>query len=244
MISVCMATYNGEEFVIRQLETIVKQLVDEDEIIIIDDCSTDGTINLIKEKYGSRIQIVKNQVNSGPIKSFEKAVQMAKGNYIFLSDQDDLWLDNKVEMVMNSFQNENADIIVHDSVVVDGDLNRLSNSWNSLNKNNLQQGLIGNLKKNAYTGCMMAFKKEMVNLILPIPEKVEMHDQWIALVAIMEHKKIIIIEEPLMKYVRHGGNVTAINKRTLKKQLKGRFNMLREILNYRRNRNNRVENLK
>ena len=73
-----MATYNGEEFVIRQLETIVKQLVDEDEIIIIDDCSTDGTIDLIKEKYGSRIQIVKKQVNSGPIKSFEKAIQMDK----------------------------------------------------------------------------------------------------------------------------------------------------------------------
>ena len=114
---------------------------------------------------------------------------------------------------MNAFEVQNADLVVHDACVVDGDLNVINPSWNDYNKNNIKQGIFGNILKNAYTGAFMAFRKELVSDILPFPAKIEMHDQWIALNCMLKKKKIVFIDRPLMKYVRHGGNVTGMKKR-------------------------------
>lgn len=80
----------------------------------------------------------------------------------------------------------------------------------------------------------MAFKREIVPLILPFPASIEMHDQWIALVCMMKKKKVVFINRPLMKYVRHGGNVTGMKKRSLTAQLKGRLRMISSIAGYKR----------
>lgn len=232
MISVCLATFNGQEFIERQLDSIIEQVTSEDEIIIVDDGSNDRTIDLIKAKYSEQVFLHINTSNLGPIKSFEKAISLATGDYIFLCDQDDIWLPNKVQVVIKAFKEQKADIVVHDAQVVDGNLKELSPSWNIRNKNKLDQTLLGNIKKNAFTGCMMAFSQEMVPLILPFPDSIEMHDQWIALVGMIEKKKIVSIDNILMKYVRHGSNVTAIKSRSLKEQLIGRTGTLRAVLQY------------
>ena len=214
-ISVCLATYNGAKFIIRQLDSVISQLGTADQVIVVDDGSKDQTVELIKEKYGNRVEVYVNDQNMGAIKSFEKAISMAKGDIIFLCDQDDIWEESKVEKVLNAFQEQNADLVVHDAYVVDGDLQILNKSWNDFNSNNVNQGLIGNVLKNAFTGAMMAFKKELVPLFLPFPKNIEMHDQWFAIVCMLEKKRIFYINEPLMKYVRHGGNVTGMRKRSL-----------------------------
>jgi glycosyltransferase involved in cell wall biosynthesis len=231
-ISVCLATYNGAHFIKRQLDSVIKQLKDGDQIIIVDDVSKDETVKLIKENYGNRIEIHVNNQNMGAMKSFEKAMSLAQGDIIFLCDQDDIWEDDKVKKVMRAFHEQEADVVVHDAYVVDGDLNMLNNSWNVYNNNNVNQSLIGNVFKNAFTGAMMAFKKDLLPYILPFPKSIEMHDQWISIVSMLEKRKIVHINEPLMKYVRHGGNVTGMRKRAISEQLKGRAGTISAILQY------------
>lgn len=235
MISVCMATYNGEKFIIRQLDSIIKQLDSNDQIVIVDDCSKDHTVQIIKDTYGDRVDVYINKKNIGPIKSFEKAISLANGDYIFLSDQDDIWEDNKVEEVLNAFINDDAMLVIHDALVVNGSLETIHPSWIGYMNLNINQGIIGNVIKNAFTGAMMAFKKELVNLILPFPPMIEMHDQWIGLACILEKQKITYVNKSLMKYVRHGGNVTGINKRPLSIKIKGRVKTLQAIHWYNRN---------
>lgn len=233
-ISVCLAAYNGAKFIIRQLDSVISQLGTDDQVIVVDDRSKDQTVGLIKEKYGNRIEIYVNEQNMGAIKSFERAISMAKGDIVFLCDQDDIWEEGKVEKVLKAFRVQNADLVIHDAYVVDGDLQIMHKSWNEYNKNNVNQGIFGNLVKNAFTGAMMAFKKELVPLYLPFPKNIEMHDQWFAIVCMLEKRKIIYINEPLMKYVRHGGNVTGMRKRSLAEQLKGRAGTAMAIFQYKK----------
>lgn len=233
-LSVCMATYNGAEFVVRQLDTVLKQLGPDDEVIVVDDRSKDNTVQLIKDTYGSRVQVTVNDQNVGAIKSFEKAISLAQGDILFLCDQDDLWEDEKVKTVLKAFEEQGAELVLHDAYVVDGKLDIIHPSWNDYNHNNINQGIVGNILKNAYTGAFMAFKREIVPLILPFPASIEMHDQWIALVCMMKKKQVVFINRPLMKYVRHGGNVTGMKKRSLTAQLKGRLRMISSIAGYKR----------
>ncbi|MCM3602672.1 glycosyltransferase [Robertmurraya korlensis] len=234
MLSVCLATYNGEDFVVRQLESVLKQLNDSDQVVVVDDCSKDQTVSLIKETFGGRVEVFVNASNSGPVKSFEKAISLAKGDIVFLCDQDDIWEDEKVERVLDAFQNQEADLVIHDAYVVDGNLQTIHSSWNQYNNNQVNQGIMGNIMKNAFTGAMMAFRKELVPLFLPLPGTIEMHDQWIAIAAMLNKKKIVTIQEPLMKYVRHGGNVTGMKKRSLFEQIEGRLGTVTAILRYRK----------
>jgi len=232
MLSVCLATYNGEDFVVRQLQSVLKQLNDSDQVVVIDDCSKDQTVSLIKETFGDRVEVYVNASNSGPVKSFEKAITLAKGDIVFLCDQDDVWEEGKVERVVSAFHNQDADLVIHDAYVVDGNLQVIHSSWNQYNNNQVNQGIMGNIMKNAFTGAMMAFKKELVPFFLPLPRTIEMHDQWIALAAMLNKKKIVTIQEPLMKYVRHGGNVTGMKKRSLFEQIEGRLGTVSAILKY------------
>lgn len=228
-VSVCMATYNGEKFIIRQLDSVLKQLSEPDEVIVVDDCSKDGTVSLLEQTYGDRVKVYVNKENQGVIKSFEKAISEANGDVIFLCDQDDVWEDNKVEVVLKSFKdNHEAALVVHDATVVDGQLKTIHPSWNEYNGHR-RSGLFGNIVKNSFTGCCMAFKKDIISEITPFPASIEMHDQWIALVCMKEKRKIIYVDQPLMKYVRHGGNVTGMKKRSLYEQVKGRIGTISAI---------------
>ncbi len=237
MITVCLATYNGEKFIEKQLSSILSQLKATDEVVIVDDCSSDQTISLIRKMTTTspvNITVHINKQNQGPIGSFQKAISKAKGEYIFLSDQDDQWLPNKVERVMKAFKEAKADLVVHDSLVIDGEGNRLNDSWNTYNSNQFSETIIKNIIKNGFTGCMMAFTSSLAEKALPFPEKIEMHDQWLALVAIVTHSKIVLINEPLMKYVRHGGNVTGMKRRNIATMILGRLRMLNKIMTYKR----------
>ncbi|MGX7059010.1 glycosyltransferase family 2 protein [Vagococcus humatus] len=223
MISVCMATYEGEKFITRQLDSIVDQLAETDEIIIVDDQSKDNTVSLIKKRQDPRIKLQVNPSNLGPILSFEKAIQLAQGDYLFLADQDDIWFPNKVEKVMEVFKTEQAELVVHDAKVVDGDLEMIHPSWNHWNHNYIGPSMFRTIAKNGYTGCMMAFTKSLKDKIIPFPSMIEMHDQWIGMTAILQKCQIIELNEALMDYVRHGENATAIKKRSLSDKVKGRL---------------------
>ena len=100
-ISVCMASYNGSKYIKNQIQSILIQLNNKDQLIIVDDCSIDNTLQIIKNFKDSRIKLIKNNRNVGVVATFQKAMKFAKGDIIFLSDQDDEWLDNKVTFIIN-----------------------------------------------------------------------------------------------------------------------------------------------
>ena len=106
MISVAMCTYNGEKYIQEQLESIIYQSVPPDEIVICDDCSNDATLEIVKDilnSYDGIVQLVSNKHNLGYRKNFEKAISLCHGDIIFLSDQDDVWSSNKIEIIKSKY---------------------------------------------------------------------------------------------------------------------------------------------
>ena len=200
MISVCMATYNGEKYIKEQLDSILLQLRENDEIIISDDGSSDSTVEIAESYQDSRIKIFQNSFKN-LILNFEFALKQAKGDFIFLSDQDDIWLPNKVEVSLIHLIHN--DIIVSNCQVVNQDLQVINKSFFYLN--NSKKGLFSNLMKNSYLGCCLAFRKELLSKALPFPKNIPMHDIWLGFVSELFYK-IKFIEEPLMLYRRHGAN--------------------------------------
>lgn len=205
MISVVIAAYKGEKYIVEQVKSILPQLGESDELIISDDypegetkASLDGII-----KRDSRVKYIHGR-SLGLIKNFEYAINHAKGDFIFLSDQDDVWLEGKVEAVMKEF-NDGADVVMHDALITDGELNPTGDRAFVLNS--AGKGIFKNILKNSYQGCCMAFRKEMKEYILPFPEKIPMHDQWIGLIG-EKHGNVHLINHPYILYRRHSENVS------------------------------------
>lgn len=198
-ISVCMATYNGEKYIKEQLESILCQLGDNDEVIISDDGSTDNTKTIIESFKDKRIKFFKNNGTKGVVSNFENALNKSSGDYIFLSDQDDVWLSNKVSTCLNKLKS--CDLIVSNCKVVDSSLNIVHESYFNLAKSG--KGFLKNLYKSSYLGCCLAFRREMLTDILPFPKELIMfHDWWIGFIAELK-LNVYFEKEPLMLYRRH-----------------------------------------
>lgn len=172
-ISVCIATYNGEKYLKKQLDSILNQLKKEDEVIISDDTSTDATVEIIKAYNDRRIILIENQKFRSPIYNFENALKHASGDIIFLADQDDIWIDNKVCTVKKYLKS--YDLVISDAEIIDTNDETLYRSFYALN--NSRKGFIKNIIKNSYLGCCMAFNRKILESALPFPKNVPMHDQ-------------------------------------------------------------------
>jgi len=203
MISVCIPTYNGEKYIQQQLLSILHQLDKDDEVIISDDNSNDNTISIIENIKDNRVKIFKNNNFKSPVYNLEFALKKAKGDFIFLSDQDDIWVDGKVEVMLDYFKK--YDLVVSDAIIVDDNENILNYSY--FNWKGSGKGFWKNFYKNSYIGCAMAFKKEILDFALPFPKNLAMHDVWIGLIADLFFN-VIFIEDKLLKYRRHSNNIT------------------------------------
>ena len=228
-ISVCMATYNGEQYIEEQLDSIISCLNREDELVISDDGSKDGTIQII-EKYKERFPNIKflKGPQLGVIKNFENAITHAKGDIIFLSDQDDIWERNKVEVVRKAFlYNPNTKVILHNALIVNGKGETTGLTFFDFRKS--ARGLLRNLYKNSYIGCCMAFLSPFREAFLPFPDNIEMHDWWIGLVAERESASLLI-EDCLIRYRRHDKNVSAMAHHPIPKMIKNRIILTKALL--------------
>ncbi|MFX4153513.1 glycosyltransferase family 2 protein [Aliarcobacter butzleri] len=206
MISVCIATYNGEKYIKEQLSSILKQLNSSDEVIISDDHSTDNTLEVIKSLDDSRIKIFINDKEKGYTRNFENALEKASGDIIFLSDQDDVWMDDKVKKSLRLL--EENDFVVSDTQVVDNDLKTLAKS--NFKLRNVKHGFFNNFIRCRYLGACYAFNKRVLEKSLPFPKNSEYipHDYWIYMIAISNFK-VRVIYEPLIKYRRHNLNTSS-----------------------------------
>lgn len=200
MISVCMATHNGEKFIKEQLDSILCQLAPDDEVVISDDGSTDRTLEIISAYKDSRIKIYNYKQ---PTKSkythlyvtrnFENSLRHATGEIIFLSDQDDRWLPNKVSECL--FKLKSCDLVIHNLRIAD-------NSLNDIGKNIYERGFVFHdyfICKCAYYGCAMAFKRHLLDIVLPFPSNLLVHDIWIGLLA-ESFGRVLYVDEPLIQY--------------------------------------------
>jgi glycosyltransferase involved in cell wall biosynthesis len=207
MVSVCMATYNGERFIEIQLKSILCQLGNNDELIISDDSSTDNTVSIIESFNDKRIRLYKNQQFHSPIFNFEFALSKAVNNIIILSDQDDEWLSGRVKEVLEVFEAQpEISLIVNRCNMIDekGNITKKSHFNDS---NPVNHSFLWNLWKNPYPGCCMAFRKKILDSALPFPKRIAMHDIWIGLIAQM-NGKCIYLDKVLVNYRRHEATVT------------------------------------
>ncbi len=228
-ISIAMAVFNGEKYIKEQISSILNQLDKNDEIVISYDPCSDNTYKIISKLSASdnRIKII-NGPGNGIIKNFENAFLHCKNEYIFLCDQDDIWLDNKVSTVVNAFKATRADVIIHDCIVINQENKVISNSF--FDMRHCKSGFLYNIIHNSYIGCCMAVRREfLMHNILPFPKNIPMHDQWIGLVA-EKIGKVEFINIPLLKYRRHVNNSTGLNHSSLFNMIKFRLNLIIALL--------------
>ncbi len=208
-VSVCIATYNGEKYIKEQLESILVQLSEKDEVIISDDHSNDETLKVLNSFKDSRIKIYFNDGIKGYVPNFENALKKSSGDIIFFSDQDDIWLPNKVKKCLKVLKEK--DLVVTNAKVINEKMEIIEESLFEVV--NTKTGLFNNWVKNRYYGCCIAFRREILKKVLPFPKRYEIcsHDRWIPLICEMYYK-VGLIEEPLLLYRRHENNVSCFKK--------------------------------
>ena len=221
-VSVAMATYNGEKYIKEQIKTILDCLEENDELVISDDGSTDNTLGIINSFNDNRIVLIDGP-KKGIKQNFANAIKNTSGEYIFLSDQDDIWEKDKVTEVIKCFEKENCTLVVHDAEVVDENLNMVMSSYYSYR--NSGKGIIKNIYKNTYIGCCMAFLSKAKKYVLPIPNDIEMHDQWIGVLN-DKYGKTYFSTKKLIKYRRHSLNNSQMNHYGIIKMIKNRLTFI------------------
>ena len=234
-IDILMATYNGEKYLKEQIESILNQSYSNFRLIISDDCSTDKTREILSEyeNKDKRIKVYYQDKNMGYVRNFEFLLKQVKNEIYMLSDQDDYWLPEKIEKTYNKLNEEKADLVFTDLIVVDNNKRVINSSFNKLmNLEKKIQKTIGTYELaylyNCVTGCTIMGKKAMLDKILPIPKKSKhlIHDHWIALVTSM-NGKVVYLSEKLIEYRQHSDNQIGINHVTSKyknvKQIRNHF---------------------
>jgi len=207
MISVCIATYNGEFYIKEQIHSILKQLGENDEIIISDDNSSDNTLKILKSFDDKRIRIyINNNFNvndKNHVKisaNFENALLKSSGDFIFLSDQDDVWCDNKVTEMLSLL--EMYDLVISNGYISNG-------IKDECKKMIFEKSPIKNLCHDFfrldYYGCCMAFKRNVMINSLPFPKSLPLHDGWIGLIAKYTGNSFFY-NKPLIYYRLHSSN--------------------------------------
>lgn len=222
-VSVAMVSYNGEKYIREQIESILRQLQEEDELIISDDGSKDSTLAIIQEyqEKDERIRLLQGP-RQGIKKNVEHAVAHTRGKYIFLADQDDIWLPDKVERILQIFEEQRTAVVVHDARVFAGNEPSHITMESFFAFRSSGAGVIKNMVKNSYIGCCMAFRRELKAVVLPIPPKIEMHDQWIGILGDYAAGKSYFLPEPLILYRRHGDNNSEMKHYGISKMLRNR----------------------
>ena len=204
LVSVAMATYNGERYLKEQLDSIYAQTYKNIEVIVTDDCSSDKTVKILEqyaESHGLRYSV--NETNLGFVKNFERAISLCKGAYIALADQDDVWEREKIEVLVREI---GSDLLIHsDCSIIDGKSAVTAPYWKRERGFNIKVENL--LRANVVTGCTVLFKRELLKSALPFPEGIAYHDWWLALCA-ANLNKIVYIPSCLTRYRQHTGQNT------------------------------------
>lgn len=228
-ISVCMAAFNGQEFIKEQLSSILLQIGPQDEVVIVDDHSTDGTVAEIMAVKDPRIRLLISEKNSGYTRAFERALRSARGAVIFLSDQDDIWPEGRVDLMLHALSS--SALVVGNCTHfggIPGSFQRIRlRSVDSTHRLRNLMGIIVGYR--LHWGSAMAFRASLLQLVLPFPKGLtESHDQWIAMVANVAGS-VTYLDDDVLLHRLHQTNVTPKQPRSISRILGARFQFIREL---------------
>ncbi|MFL6846182.1 MAG: glycosyltransferase [Allosphingosinicella sp.] len=205
-ISVAMATWNGALYLPEQLESLARQTLPPTELVVVDDSSSDSTIAVLEafaETAPFDVRIVRNAENMGVMRTFERAISLCRGDYVFLCDQDDYWDPAKIATVVAEFGREPRTMVIfNDKIIADENL-KPSSATVLTNMRN-----VGTPDIAFIAGCCMACRREWFDVALPVPVQIPFHDWWLAVLA---HQLRVskVLDRPLQLYRRHGTNASA-----------------------------------
>jgi len=229
-VEILLSTYNGEKYLAEQLDSILAQTYGNFKITVRDDHSTDGTLKIIQsyiDKYPAKISLYKDPIwktkNMGSTFSFGRLMQQATGQYLMFSDQDDVWMEDKIALTLTRFksieaENPNTPILVFtDMVEVDENLKVLNPSFIQNQKllPEIKDNSIKVLAMNIVAGCTTMFNRQCVDVVLPFPSKKVIHDHWMA-INVSQYGIVEYINKPTSYYRQHSHNVVGANEVGLK----------------------------
>jgi glycosyltransferase involved in cell wall biosynthesis len=223
-----MATHNGARFIHEQLASILGQLSNDDEMVIVDDASNDGTVAIVESFFDNRIRIVRQAHNYGVLKTFGRALDEARGEIIFLADQDDVWRADKVLKIKGMFSGfPDLSLVLSDLSIIDADGNITVETRSKSGK--FHPGVLHNLVRNRYRGCAMAFRRSILRYCLPFPADIPMHDMWIGIVNQLVGRTGFI-NEPLMFYRRHNTNKSPAKHTSVAQMIRWRWALVKNLV--------------
>lgn len=224
-VSVVMATYNGKPYLAEQLRSVLAQLLPGDELIIVDDGSLDGSLELIDGLASPLVRCVRNAQNLGVLATFERGLLLSSKDIVFLCDQDDVWLPGKRDAVVRVFENDpRLWVVISDAELIDA-CGQLTEPSFMATRGGFRGGLGQTLMSNRYLGCAMALRRELLCVALPIPRQVPMHDMWFGALASMLGN-VHYISRPLIQYRRHGGNASPAISQNCLRMLRWRTDLM------------------
>lgn len=224
--AVCMATYNGADYLDEQIYSIVSQLNPYEKLFISDDGSQDDTLKIIGS-FGDKVQLVASSYSGGVVSNFERVLTAAYNSgakNIILSDQDDIWMKDRMKDIRTNL--DLADIIMMNGYITDSELNPTGNTI--FEGIGVSKGFFANFLRPTYVGCCMAFRREVLDVALPFPRSLPWHDWYLSLIGELFFN-VKLVSNPSIYYRRHGNNHSdtgGISKNSFFKKIILRYRML------------------
>jgi glycosyltransferase involved in cell wall biosynthesis len=224
-----MASYRGASYISEQLESILEQLDEHDEIVIVDDASPDNTVEIIRSVADPRIRLIESRGNRGYVRAFETAVLASRGSFVFLSDQDDVWVPGRVAAMVQALQS--VRVVASNFEILGGHarpwIPPLSSTWDRRPWANLVGIMVG---YRAYYGCGMAFRRDMLPIFTPIPPYLrESHDLWLAICGNLAGSVAHLEQATLLRRL-HDSNETPAGFRSLGRIIAARIILARLVV--------------
>lgn len=206
-VTVCMATFNGSKYLREQVDSILSQFQTGDELVVSDDGSTDNTCQILRG-YGARIRLVGEKQVGGVVSNFSRALSHARGDLIFLSDQDDVWMPGRLAAMRLALAR--CELVLTNALVVDEQLRPTgatlfeqvrpnSSFWSNL------------LGRNSFVGCCIGFRRSLLLRAMPFPTITPWHDWLLGLLACL-HGQVRLIDTPFLLFRRHQQNASSTGK--------------------------------
>ena len=219
LVSVALCTYNGEQFLGKQLESILRQTYTNLEIVIVDDCSTDETISIVSkyQEKDRRVKYVVNETNLGFNKNFEKALKLCSGEFIAISDQDDIWVDSKIEQLLDKIGDKL--MVYANSGIIDNKDQRTGKLMIDEDRPEEEYRHFKSILINNFvSGHNLLFRKEALDYVLPFPE-MGFYDWWMGFIMLYENS-LAYCNEVLTLYRVHDTSVTnSLPVKSIKKKV-------------------------
>ena len=205
-VSIAMATFNGATYLREQLDSLAHQTYLPTELVVSDDGSKDATLEILSSFSRAapfEVRVLSDQPHLGFAGNFERALRACTGDLIFFSDQDDVWYERKIERVSKAMGAcPHVQLVIHDRVITDGSLT--STGVSTLVALRARRGSIDDY----VAGSSTAIRRSLIELALPFPDLAAVgHDVWVHMLA-RSLSSTYVLDEPLMLYRRHGGNVS------------------------------------